>query len=1393
VKKRLTIPLISLGLITLALMGLWLARNQILINSFEKITDDKSNHRVHLTINSLDFSVSTMTVTTGNIFITFDSIYLDKSKSNSLTKLKFSGVLLQNFDVWTLLFHKQLEADKLVFFKPDVFVVTNKTGQATEVNPEKVIQSINSNSAYRFTFPAQLKKVEIRYGQIDVTDTSNPTIKFSTKNLTIFMEDFNSTQSGNNAARLNSLSKTLYIKAEKLYKSFQSKYALAVDSLWWVSEKNRFTAYGFSLLPTAEFADTAGMIEIEAGSLTASEFHLMGDTTQKATVEKLVLTNGRLHIREKKAMPSSTSTNQTDNLFFKLITVDTLTLNHNDLFMETNRGDTTLFFKDLNLNLRKLQLDSLFFRSPEQHFNYESFQFSTNSFVSNTLLQGLHLQSGKISYNSKRKKFVLDEFLTRDSIDDIHFHAGRIKFSLSLKKLLRKQKQTFDVFMIRPFIKMNVNPGQKTLQNDSSWIVQKLQPREIKISGGNFIAIYNKDADTLTLKNISLLAKKLQYNRANQKLTYDTLDFYAASLTYSNDKGFTFKAGITQINGNNLTINHSRFSGNSAHSWATLSRLRLKSFNLQKLVLNKELSADSLVLITPETHWSIRKSRTANSDTTFSLAKFVGDIEQKTPFKIDINHFTIKQGTVKVSFVDSASTASFGADYSLTWHQLQMGHATDHPFSSLKGVQLTMTDAYYTTSRFRTGIGNLTLKSDNGFLGFKNIRISNRANDTDSSFNIHELSVQFVGFRNLDYYNLLGKNRLVFSQLLLEGLTADIEKRDNLSSEPVPQIPKPLTINLKKLVQFETMFDTLQIKNTRLRYTLTGKSDTASYFIHNFNLEYIPLAKQNNITISELPLFNNSALRFDSVRVYNPLKGFSVEASYGEMNTYDSTFRLKELTLITSKERAHQSALKSGSILMTGMSTSDSLPIIFNARQLIIPKTDLKIVNLNPLDKVKKEQQSLKLSGLYKFSKLVNRFTIDTVLFSTINAVYYSGDSPKKQWSADRVKIKINGLAIDPPKALDTLPLQFNNLSADIYNRKFVTGDSLYEISARHFSYNHLNQSLAIDSFYVKPLFDTIAFFNKNRWQTDRINLFIPKVLFSKIKFNDWNKTNRLHISKIITEGMHADLYRDKAYPRDSLIRPLLIASLRKINQPFIVDTLLINNGYFRYSEKEKISDKPGYVYFSALNLKGINVTNITDNSTGTLTKIFTRGKLMGKGKVEANFYFPLSKSQSSQFWFSGKSEKLDLTTLNAMTQTNSGLTILSGKGTIDIPLITANDTVAIGSMMFKYRRLKVGLYNRKKANHSGGIATPLVGFVINGLVLRSNNPNWFKRPRVGIVYFNRDRNKSIANYIWKSTLSGALSTLGFNNKEQRKRRKEYRKEEFEVQRESVKNETYGN
>ena len=71
---------------------------------------------------------------------------------------------------------------------------------------------------------------------------------------------------------------------------------------------------------------------------------------------------------------------------------------------------------------------------------------------------------------------------------------------------------------------------------------------------------------------------------------------------------------------------------------------------------------------------------------------------------------------------------------------------------------------------------------------------------------------------------------------------------------------------------------------------------------------------------------------------------------------------------------------------------------------------------------------------------------------------------------------------------------------------------------------------------------------------------------------------------------------------------------------------------------------------------------------------------------------------------------------------------------------------------------------------------SPFINFLINDFVVKSNNPKFARKPRIGQVYFKRDTRKGVVNYAWKGILSGMLSTLGFNTKEQRMEKKELKK-----------------
>jgi hypothetical protein len=95
--------------------------------------------------------------------------------------------------------------------------------------------------------------------------------------------------------------------------------------------------------------------------------------------------------------------------------------------------------------------------------------------------------------------------------------------------------------------------------------------------------------------------------------------------------------------------------------------------------------------------------------------------------------------------------------------------------------------------------------------------------------------------------------------------------------------------------------------------------------------------------------------------------------------------------------------------------------------------------------------------------------------------------------------------------------------------------------------------------------------------------------------------------------------------------------------------------------------------------------------------------------------------------------------------------------GIIDSFAMTAiaNDYQALGEMKMYYHNLKMQLLKKGDSSRAG-IIQNIASFFINTFIIKKD-----AKGRVGVVYFERIRDRSFFNYLVKISLSGLLTTTG--------------------------------
>lgn len=401
----------------------------------------------------------------------------------------------------------------------------------------------------------------------------------------------------------------------------------------------------------------------------------------------------------------------------------------------------------------------------------------------------------------------------------------------------------------------------------------------------------------------------------------------------------------------------------------------------------------------------------------------------------------------------------------------------------------------------------------------------------------------------------------------------------------------------------------------------------------------------------------------------------------------------------------------------------------------------------------------------------LSRITLTEGTFKLLRSGAIIASSPNISLTAEEISLQKNSL--DEPIGYTFGDYTITLDSIDVRNES-----GLYDISLDKFQASKKELYFVLTGFNIIPKYDKEAFSKKLPFQNDRFDVRIGEIIITHNGLWHILKHEPLEITKLKIDSVDADIYRDKNVPFNyNRFPPFYSESFMKIPIPIIIDTVMVTNSRLTYGELAEGKSIAGEIKLENFEMKVYNITNLVEQDTAFNVMQFNiEAKVMGEGKLKAEITLPL-EGDMHDFECSGSVGRMQLAPLNGMLEPSMNITFNSGTVDRMTFAFTANDNVSRGWMEFLYSDLNVALLKKNPEKQWGFLSS-----LANTMAL-SNNPVDGKALKIVSVGYERDKNKGIINYIWKTIQSGMLHTIlptskyQINKKEAQELNQQYRKQ----------------
>lgn len=296
---------------------------------------------------------------------------------------------------------------------------------------------------------------------------------------------------------------------------------------------------------------------------------------------------------------------------------------------------------------------------------------------------------------------------------------------------------------------------------------------------------------------------------------------------------------------------------------------------------------------------------------------------------------------------------------------------------------------------------------------------------------------------------------------------------------------------------------------------------------------------------------------------------------------------------------------------------------------------------------------------------------------------------------------------------------------------------------------------LRIDSLRVTPLYSKIDFSRKLGYETDRFDGVIPLITITGINSDSLLKNN-LAIRKIEL-SFTLDVYRDKRVRNVNEFKPLPDSLLRKLPMAVMIDSIILRESNLTYEEFGEKADSAGSISFKKLSAELYDISNKDPKQAFEMD---ARARFMNDGEIAVHGTFSNSRKPHR---LQGSLKNFRLTRINRMLKPNTGIAIESGKLELLRFDFKYNNHQSDGELLLNYHDLKVLSF--RENNKDEAVPNVAKTFLMNAFIENDLDKDDSRAKRTGTIQFERDKNKFIFNFWWKSLLSGLKSAAGIPGK----------------------------